>query len=382
MWTALAFLLALSPAERRLHEESFELVWQTVREQHWDVQRVGTSWEQERHMRRKQLARARSVAEMRRITQLMLHSLGQSHFQVLTSGNHLPEPQSGRGDTGLRFELVEQRPTVVEVEAASPAALAGVRPGWVLNQPDGRELTGPIEKSVRAEFEDAGGERHLVTLTRRVPRGHAVQLGNLPEERVWIETTPAAPQIGRIRFNAFLDPERLMPAIEQAVRACAGCRGFVLDLRGNPGGLAAMATGVAGWFVREAGQRLGTLRARARSEEFEVRPRVRAFTGRLAILVDSGSASTSEILAAGLQDLGRARLFGAQTAGAALPSQIIRLPNGDAFQFATATYISQSGRMLEGKGVTPDEVVPRTRAALAAGIDEPLDAALRWIATP
>ena len=170
-----------------------------------------------------------------------------------------------------------------------------------------------------------------------------------------------------------------MPAIESAVRACARCRGFLIDLRGNPGGLAAMAMGVAGWFTRDGDQKLGTLRARDHTEEFEIRQRARPFNGPLAVLVDGGSASTAEILAGGLQDLRRARLFGQRTAGAALPSQMIRLPNGDGFQFATATYISQSGRLLEGNGVTPDEIVPQTHAALAAGGDAPLDAALRWI---
>ena len=99
----------------------------------------------------------------------------------------------------------------------------------------------------------------------------------------------------------------------------------------------------------------------------------------MAILVDGGSASTAEILAGGLQDSRRARLFGERTAGAALPSHMMRLPNGDGFQYATANYVSQSGRLLEGNGVTPDDVVPQTRAALLAGGDAPLDAALRWI---
>jgi carboxyl-terminal processing protease len=99
----------------------------------------------------------------------------------------------------------------------------------------------------------------------------------------------------------------------------------------------------------------------------------------VAVLIDGLSASTSEIFAGGMQDLGRARIFGTRSAGAALPSMIERLPNGDAFQFAAASYTSQSGKVLEGAGVTPDETKPLTRAALLAGKDPALDAAVDWI---
>jgi carboxyl-terminal processing protease len=99
----------------------------------------------------------------------------------------------------------------------------------------------------------------------------------------------------------------------------------------------------------------------------------------LAVLIDGGSASTSEILAGGLQDLKRARVFGTRSAGAALPSIIIKLPNGDGFQYANANYVSQSGKILEGVGVTPDVVVRHTRRALLSGRDAVVDAAMAWI---
>jgi carboxyl-terminal processing protease len=108
-------------------------------------------------------------------------------------------------------------------------------------------------------------------------------------------------------------------------------------------------------------------------------PRPETYAGPLAILVDEGSASTSEILAGGMQDLKRARIFGTRTAGAALPSDIIRLPNGDGFQFAQASYTSESGNVLEGAGVTPDVVVPQTRDSLLAGHDLVVEAADEWI---
>jgi carboxyl-terminal processing protease len=176
-----------------------------------------------------------------------------------------------------------------------------------------------------------------------------------------------------------MDAESVSKTIEDAVKGCDGCKGFVIDLRGNPGGIGGLAMGVAGWFVDRSGLQLGTMYLRANSLKFVIFPRPEPFRGSLAVLVDGCSASTSEILAGGLKDVGRARIFGSRTAGAALPSVVERLPNGDGFQYAIANYISQGGKPLEGIGVIPDEPARLTRQGLLRGADEVLDAATAWI---
>jgi carboxyl-terminal processing protease len=120
---------------------------------------------------------------------------------------------------------------------------------------------------------------------------------------------------------------------------------------------------------------------RRQKTEFEINPRIEPYTGKLAVLVDVASASTTEILAQGLKDLGRARIFGTRTAGAALPSDIIELPDGDRFQYPEANYTSLKGRVLEGNGVEPDVVVAPTISALLAGHDRALESAMAWSST-
>jgi carboxyl-terminal processing protease len=184
---------------------------------------------------------------------------------------------------------------------------------------------------------------------------------------------------GYIRFNMFMDPTRLMTRFADAVQTCMGCKGIVIDLRGNPGGIGMMAMGMAGWFIDKPGQLLGTMFMKDATLKFVVNPRLKTYSGPVAILTDGGSGSTSEIFAEGMKDLGRARIFGTRTAAAALPSVIERLPNGDGFQYALANYISEGGKPLEGAGVMPDEEVKLTRQALLDGRDPVLDAALEWI---
>ena len=177
----------------------------------------------------------------------------------------------------------------------------------------------------------------------------------------------------------FLDLLRVMQFFGNAVEQCAKCDGIIVDVRGNVGGIGAMAMGMSGWFISKPGQRLGTMTMRSATLNFVVNPRLGAYSGPLAILVDGLSASTAEIFAGGLQDLGRARVFGTRTAAAALPSIITRLPNGDGFQYAVANYVSASGRPLEANGVIPDAEVRSTRETLLTGRDAVLDAALDWI---
>jgi carboxyl-terminal processing protease len=173
-----------------------------------------------------------------------------------------------------------------------------------------------------------------------------------------------------------------MPSFEAAVRVFADNPGIILDLRGNPGGIGIMAMGIAGFFIDESGRQLGEMKMRGTTLKFTVFPRAETYPGRLAILLDEGSASTTEIFAQGMQDLKRARVFGTRSAGATLPSDIIRLPDGDGFQYPTASYTSVSGRVLEGNGVIPDVEVRQSRESLASGRDPVIEAAVQWLRQP
>jgi carboxyl-terminal processing protease len=294
------------------------------------------------------------------------------------------------------------------VDRDSPAARAGVGTGWqvtrvgstaiapvigtldktysgstlrelMLSRAVEQRLRGGIGQSATVAFLDGAGHNVERKLTFAQPPGTLTHFGNLSHMYVDMESKRVRPDIGYFRLNVFLEPEKVMDAFGKAVESCADCRGFILDVRGNPGGIGAMAMGLAGWFVDKAGQRLGTLYLRDSTLNFVIFPRAQTFSGPLAVLVDGASASTSEILAGGLQDLGRARVFGSRTAGAALPSVIEILPNGDGFQYPVANYVSQGGKILEGHGVIPDTVAAPAREALLRHEDTALEAAIEWI---
>ncbi|HZS52005.1 MAG TPA: S41 family peptidase [Bryobacterales bacterium] len=401
------------PQSRNLR--SFDYIWTTIRDKHWDPKLGGLDWQSVRDELRPRVEKTATPAEARPILQEMIGRLHQSHFGVVPSDIYqdIQEPSGqiapeDEGWTGLDVRVIGGKALVTSVDAGAPAYIRGVRPGWQLLKIDHApvesllekvntaywnstmrglllaravlsKLNGRVGTQARIEFLDGAGKIVETDIARTRPSGIQSRFGYLPACYVRMESRRLGGNIGYIGFNFFLAPAAVMKKFEEAVKSCRECPGIIIDLRGNPGGIGAMAIGMAGWFINQPNQQLGAMYTRDATLHFIVNPRLETYGGPLAILVDDCSASTSEVFAQGMRDLGRARIFGIKTAGAALPSVFERLPNGDGFQYAIANYLSKGGKTLEGAGVVPDEEVKLSRAALLEGRDPVLEAALRWI---
>jgi carboxyl-terminal processing protease len=407
---------ALTPEQRQRNLESFEHVWQTVRDKHWDPKIGGLDWRAVHDEFRPRMEKADNMAQCREILTAMLQRLGQSHFGIIphTVYRELDQgtrpPAASPGVPGFDVRVVGDQVLVVAVTEKTSAAKLGVRPGWQVLKIAGADLA-PVLAKVRTtarknpyslDFQlyrtvlgrlqgQAGDKLNVVfrdgddkEVARGIllvqPEGVKAQVGNLPAFYIHPISRKLEPNIGYFALNAFFDPENVMKAFEKTVRDNLQADGFIIDIRGNPGGIGLMAVGFGNWFVNQPELTLGTLTLRSGTLQFVLNPRLETFKGPLAILVDGCSVSTSEILAGGLQGLKRATIFGSRTAGAALPSVVECLPNGDGFQYAIADYVSAGGKRLEGAGVKPDVEVPLVRQALLRGRDPVLDAAVQWIA--
>jgi carboxyl-terminal processing protease len=203
-------------------------------------------------------------------------------------------------------------------------------------------------------------------------------LGNLRDVPVrvgWrmIEGT----EIGYLAFNVWMVPlmsSKIRPALAEL--ESKGMRALVLDLRGNPGGVGAMSIPMA----RELSTTkldLGRLQMRDMAQEYKPEANPEAFDGPVILLVDEGTASTSEIFAMGMRDAGRVKIVGGSTsAGMALPSLMEELPDGGRLQYVVGAYTSPKGTVPEGEGIKPDVLVNETRADYGAGKDPVLEAAV------
>ena len=383
----------------------FDEVWNTINDSFYDPAFGGLDWPGVRAELRPKAAAAESVDAARVVVNAMLARLKRSHFALLPGSASADDDLTLHGEATVEIDvrMLNGDAIVVNDRRQRPSGTVGFS-GQRIASIDGRSMAAkpgevPLTswRRVNAALHGmAGSSADIVfadgaraAVPRRVPGGVAVQFSNLPPMRVTVDhravKTSAGRQAGVIAFNIWM--AQVDEPFARAVDEFRQSDGLVIDLRGNPGGLAAMISGLAGHLV-ETPDLLGTMRMRQVPQlKFAANPRtstpdgraVKPFAGPVAILVDEMSASASECFAGGLQDLGRVRVFGRTSMGQALPASTKRLSNGDVLEYAIGDFVTSTGRSLEGRGVVPDEIQPLSIASLAAGHDDPLDAALAWI---
>jgi carboxyl-terminal processing protease len=401
---------------------TFDSAWSRIATTHYDTAYGGVDWPGVRDELRPRAAAARTLGGLRDVLDDMLGRLGESHFVLIPreAADALGGDERGAGpvsgDAGLLVRLVDDDMVVWRVDPDGPAAAAGIEPGWIVVAAGGREfaprvaalrslpasdqrtalthllyqangqLAGEAGRGVTLLLRTADGtgvEREIIL---RATPGEIVRFGNLPPVIASVQhdrIATAAGCAGLIRLNVWVVP--LVPSFDRAVDAVRDCHGVVIDLRGNPGGVAGMVMGTAGHFLVDT-LALGFMRTRTAELRFKANPRrvrtdgspVRPYDGPLAILVDEMTASTSEFFAAGLQAVGRARVFGTTSAGQALPALMVRLPTDDVLMHVVADFTGPGGVRIEGRGVVPDMPVRSTLDELRSGRDAPLQAALDW----
>ncbi|MBC7432959.1 MAG: S41 family peptidase [Rubritepida sp.] len=273
---------------------------------------------------------------------------------------------------GLGIEVSQENGYIKVISPIddTPAARAGVRPGDLIVSINGtntqgltlqeavEQMRGERGTAIRITIRREGAERPIdMSITREVIRPQVV--------RFRMEGS----DIGYIRLSSF--NEQTDAALRRAVtslRQTGGqaLRGIVLDLRNNPGGLLDQAVQVTDDFL-EQGEIVST---RARRNEDAQRWNARAgdITGGLPIvvLINSGSASASEIVAGALQDHRRAVVLGTRSFGKGSVQTVMPLgPNG-AIRLTTARYYTPSGRSIQGTGIEPDIEVRATRQEASA----------------
>jgi len=389
-------------------DQTFEIVWATVNESYYDATFGGVDWAAVREKYRQELPKAGDKEALRSLLLAMLGELRRTHFSIESREMAVftPAERTRMGTVGLELAYVEDAVAVEAVKPGSAAARAGLVAGDVILQLDNLEfarlrayleqtqllparralylaglaasrLHGAVGSMVHLRVRDPDGKERPVELTIEANEGPwSEPVGNFPSMPVECTSAIGPDGLAYLHFNVFA--RQAMKDIRAVLHDVPADGGLVIDLRGNPGGISVMAPGISGWLSDHPFS-LGTMHLRQGHLGFAVAPQAHAFLGPVALLIDSGSASTSEIMAAGLQEAKRARVFGEASAGAALPSLFKTLPTGDLLQYAIADMQTPGGVLIEGRGVVPDETVRRTLTDLAAGRDPVLVAAQRWL---
>ncbi|MGE5601706.1 MAG: S41 family peptidase [Nitrososphaerales archaeon] len=253
--------------------------------------------------------------------------------------------------------------TIVAPIDGSPAQKAGLKPGEIIAKVDGKDLSQlPMSQAVSLILGPAGTK---VTLTILVPTTGATRdvtlvRANIALHSVTWQRLPGT-SIAHLRLAAFTpgvtkDLEKALTDMKQQA-----ITGVILDLRSDPGGLLNEAIGAASEFL-SGGTVLQEKDAQGRITPDPVKPGGVAPAMPVVVLADQGTASAAEIVAAALQDAGRAKIVGETTFGTGTVLQQFGLSDGSAELIATKEWLTRNGRELWRHGVSPDTVV-----ALPAG---------------
>jgi carboxyl-terminal processing protease len=271
-------------------------------------------------------------------------------MQVQTRGEY--------GGLGIEVTAEDGIVKVVSPIDDTPAAKAGVKAGDYLTAIDGQSIIGfdlsdavnrmrgPVGTSIQLTIAREDSEPFDVNLTREIIAVKSV-------------TWKLNKDIGYLRVSAF--NEKTGDALEEAIRAMrkqagAGLKGVVLDMRNNPGGLLDQAVQVSDAFL-DGGEVVSTRGRRADQIERYNAKRGDMLAGiPMAVLINQGSASASEIVAGALQDRGRALLLGTTSFGKGSVQTVIPLKGGrdGALRLTTAKYYTPAGRSIQGSGIDPD----------------------------
>jgi carboxyl-terminal processing protease len=288
------------------------------------------------------------------------------------------------GGLGIEVTMDDGLIKVVAPIDDTPAAKAGIMANDIITELDDQaaqgltidqavdKMRGPVNTKIKLTIVRKGSDKPIeVTIVRDIIRVKSVR------------AHPEGSDVGYIRITQF--NERTTEALKQAINdldsqlGAPKIKGYILDLRNNPGGLLDEAISVSETFL-EKGEIVSTRgRIPEETQRFSARHGAMIKGKPLIVLINGGSASASEIVAGALQDQKRATLIGTRSFGKGSVQTIIPLGAGNgALRLTTARYYTPSGRSIQAKGITPDiEVLQDVPNDLKAQIDSKGEASLR-----
>ena len=292
----------------------------------------------------------------------MLTSL-DPHSNYLNPKNFIDMKVQTRGEFGgLGIEVSMENGLVKVVSPIddTPAARAGLKPGDLITHLDGdpvqgmtlpeavEKMRGPVNSEIKLTIRREGKDPFDVKLVRATIKIQSVRSHLEGDNIAYVRITT---------FNEQTDVG-LNNAMKNLKQQAGGkLLGVILDLRNDPGGLLDQAVAVADAFL-EKGEIVSTRGRRSEdAQRYNARPGDIAAGLPIAVLINGGSASASEIVAGALQDHHRAILLGTRSFGKGSVQTIIPLPGHGAMRLTTARYYTPSGRSIQAKGIEPDIVV-------------------------
>ncbi|HZT08951.1 MAG TPA: S41 family peptidase [Chloroflexota bacterium] len=312
----------------------------------------------------------------------MTSALNEGHTQFLTPEMYQDHLAWQSGDVhyeGIGARLASDPLHIQHVFPGSPAERAGIMFGDHILSIDGAPASDMAISDAVLRIRGEAGTPVVLTIARPgVADPFDVEIAR---DTIYVPTLEShmVGDIAYLHIDSFPTAD-LAPDVAQQLRAfkAQGAKGLILDLRDNSGGRLDVGTEIAGYFL-PPGTPVYQQTTRRGQQTTATVSSGRIWDKPMDVLVNDGTASMGEILAAALQEGNHSTLIGTSTAGEVAGSIVVPLSDGSAIQVTTLRIDSGKGTILNNVGVQPDVEVAPTVDAARAGIDEQLNAALSHI---
>ncbi len=310
----------------------------------------------------------------------MLLPIGDPYTRLLRPDDYAAMKESNLGSeingVGLQLGARTEDGEIVVIAPleGSPAADAGVASGTILLSVNGESPKNLGLEATAARLRGETGSQVLVTL--QAPNG---EIDEIALERRSVDLRPVRTRrlrneshtLGYLRITQFSEgvPEQVNEALQELSEK--GIEGLILDLRNNSGGLVSSGLAVADIFLK--GNAIVETRNRDGVKDSIPASLESLYDGPMVTLVNSGTASASEILAGALQDNDRSQLLGDRTFGKGLIQSLTNLSDGSGLAITVAGYLTPDGRDIQDFGIEPDRNLDKPEPLNPGGTED------RWL---
>ena len=395
-------------AEARIR--AFDFVWATINEHYYEPSLNGVDWKAVRERFRPMALAAANDDEFWDLLDRMTGELKDAHTRVESPKSVALRVKDETVTLGFTFSPIEGKLVVTAVNAETDAWWAGVRPGMAVVAIAGEPANAAYERARATTRMDSTDRSRHARVLRKLLTGEPGTKASFTFERA--DGTRIEATLARKRISARpAESHRILPSgygylrftqwtvgvtadVLQGLEALKAAPGIVIDLRGNPGGSAHAVNLLLDRFFAHRTE-LGTVTTRTGQpvalffgavEIIKLKTSVAgnkdAYKGPVVILVNSGSASASELFSSTMQAAGRATIVGQPSCGCLLGFLgYARVPGGADLAYSEVGFRLPNGKHIEGVGVIPDVPVPLTAHDLQLNRDRALEEAQARLAT-
>ena len=374
-----AVLMGIGAAYAATPAEMYDDVWKIVNKKYYDPTNNSQDWNKWRYRYQNKL---KTKEDAYVAIETMLTSLNDPYTRFLDPKEFSEETQSIKGSLkgiGTQIGLRDGELVIIAPLEYSPAERAGLLADDRILEINGESTKGI---SIDAAADKIRGEKGTTVTLLIQRKGVPNKIYSVVRDEIEVksvsckppfETTKIPGDIQYIRLSSFIS-KNAAGEIESILNNSSGMKGFIIDLRSNPGGLLTNAIYISDMLLRG-----GVIVSTVDRDSYKTttRARMQQVTDKpIVVLINKGSASASEILSGALKDNHRATIVGEQSFGKGLVQEINKLPDEAGMNITIQRYLTPSGSDIHKKGITPDVVVELTQENADAKDDVQLKKAI------